>query len=244
MMMVPLLSGCSPKEAAPAQFRVGQFLFSTQNATITLYDGKQEKTSLKLKYGKLSNYTSLEAKIYFIKVWADGKLLLEKKIGMGRDGRYTLVLTGIPEKNQPVNRKSTMQKLHTIVEGSEGITANDYLPQLIVQNDFYIAEKNTGKIRVMHLMPGAVPFSLDFMNNKGKKEVRSTAYPKSSETIEVDTGTYNVHVHFDASLQTVALQKIEIKESVLHSLYVIPAPERYLTDPILVVGSSDKEKSL
>ncbi len=244
LIMVPLLSGCSPKEAAPARFRVGQFLFSTQNATITLYDGKKEKTSLKLKYGKLSNYTSLEAKIYFIKVWADGKLLLEKKIGMGCNGRYTLVLTGIPEKNQPVNKKSTMQKLHTIVEGSEGITTNDYLPQLIVQNDFYIAEKNMGKIRVTHLMLGAVPFSLDFMNGKGKKQVSSTAYPKSSETIDVDTGTYDLQVHFDDRPQTEALQKIKIKESVLHSLYVIPALERYLTDPILVMGSSDKVKSL
>lgn len=236
-----VLAGCARKETGSARFRVGQFLFSTQNATVTFYEGKEKKMSVELDYGELSEYRTIDAKIYFIKVWADGKLLLEKKLGLGRDGSYTLFLTGIPEKNQSVNKESTMQTLHAIVEGSEGITTNDYLPQLMVSNDFYNIEKNKGKLIAVHLMPGAVPFSLKLVNREAKTITKTFSYPKSSETTDVATGTYDAQVHLDGSPQTVALGKVEVKENVLYLLCIIPDPERYLTKPKLVIGTTEKQ---
>ena len=242
-MVVLVLSGCALKEPGSARFRVGQFLFSTQNATITFYDEKKENKSLKLDYGQLSEYETIAAKVYFIKVWADGKLLMEKELGMGRDGSYTLFLTGIPEKNQSVNKESILHTLHTIVEGSEGITSNDYLPQLIVRNDFFTAEKNKGKLLAVHMMTGAMPLSLKLVNSDNKTETKTFSYPKSSEARDVSTGTYEVQLHFDGSPQTISLGKLQVENAILYSLCIIPDPKQYLTNPKLVIGTTEKQAS-
>lgn len=239
-MVLLVFSGCTPKESGSARFRVGQFLLSTQSATITFYSGEEEKKSLKLDYGQLSEYETIKAKVYFIKVWADGKLLLEKELGMGRNGSYTLFLTGIPEKNQSVNKESTTQKLHSIVEGSEGITANDYLPQLMVRNDFFTSEKNKGKLLAVHLMPGTVPLSVKLVNKDHKVQTTIFSYPKSSETKDVFPGTYDVELHFNGSPQTVSLGKLQVEKAMLYSLCIIPDSIQYLTNPELVIGTSKK----
>ncbi len=240
MALMVVLANCTPKEKRPARFRVGQFLYSTQKATVALYENNQEKFSLKLKYGTLSDYRNIPANTYFIKVWADGKLLLEKKIGLGRNGQYTFLLTGIPEKNQPVNKESILTTLKAIAQGSEALTANDFLPQLIVQNDFFVKEKGKGNIRFSQLTPGAIPLSLGLRQKGTETEIGSHGYPQSSDTKAVSTGPYEVRLHLEGSPQTTSLGPIKIKEGFLYSLYLIPNSDRYLTYPKIVIGETKK----
>lgn len=240
LTLVVVFANCAPKEKRPTRFRVGQFLFSTQKATVALYENNQKKTSLELDYGKLSDYQSIAAKTYFVKVWADGELLLEKKIGLGRNDDYTLLLTGIPEKNQSVNKESILTTLHSIAEGSEGITTNNFLPQLIIQNDFYVKENGKGKVRVSHLMPGTVPLSVKLGQKGTETGIGSKSYPESSETKAIDPGSYKVQLHFDGSPQTTAMGQMNIEQGSLYSLYLIPDSDRYLTNPQLVIGKTEK----
>lgn len=240
--IVIAFSGCSSEENKKASFRIGQFLLNSEKATITFYEGKKETTSLELNYGQLSEFQSIEAKIYSIKVWADGKLLLEKKLGMGSNGKYTLLLTGIPEKNQQVNKESTSNILHSIAEGSEGITTNNFLPQLLVQDDFYIKEKNRGKVSVTNLMPGTVPVTMSLVTDGGETKIDAVAYPETSKIKVVETGFYAIKFHLNGNPQSTLLGEETIENGVLYSLYVIPNPNKYLTLPKLIIGKIQKRK--
>ncbi len=240
MALMVVFATCTPKEERPARFRVGQFLYSTDEATVALYENDQEKFSLKLKYGTLSDYRIIPANTYFVKVWADGRLLLEKKIGLGRNGRYTFLLTGIPEKNQSVNKESVLTRLKAIAQGSEALTANDFLPQLIVQNDFFVKEKGKGSIRVSQLTPGAIPLSLRLRQNGTQKEIGSHGYPESSDTKAENPGPYEVQLHLEGSPQSTSMGPLHIKEGILYSLYLIPNSDRYLTHPEMVIGETEK----
>jgi len=240
--LIILLAGCSSKSDQDANFRVGQFFLNSEKATITLYEGTDEVASLQLKYGQLSEYQTIASNIYKIKVWADGNLVLEKKIGMGNSGKYTLVLTGIPEKNQAVNEESFTNSLHNIAEGSEGITSNNFLPQLLIQDDFYIIEMNRANISITNLLPGALNSTVSLIKKDKEVKLDAVAYPQTSDLKVIDTGTYDLQFYIDGNLQATLLGQETIEEDVLYSLYLIPNPEKYITNPELIIGKNKMPK--
>lgn len=240
--LVVLFAGCSSKQKQVASFRVGQFFLNSEIATVKFYEGTNETTSLQLNYGQLSEYQIIAPKTYTIKIWADNTLVLEKKLGIGTNGKYTLILTGIPEKNQPVNKESLSNTLHSIAEGAEGITDNNFLPQLIIQDDFYIKEKNKAHLSITNLLPGALPIAISFIEDQKEIQLDVTEYPLTSKLQVIEKGTYEVQLHLNGNPQNTVFGKATIENGTLYSFYVIPDPNKYVTHPKLIIGENRKSK--
>ena len=235
------LACTSPSGPGKARVRIGQFLWTTGQATVTWYHHDQEVASTTLAYGELSEYQSLAARTYLVKIKADDRLVLEKEIGLGTDGLYTVMLTGIPEDNQPVNKQSTGNRLHHLVEGAVARTANDYLPQLIVQNDFFVPEPQRGSVRWVSLLPGTVP--LDISLRDDDREVTSVgglAYPRSSDPQTAKPGEYELAIHLDQRSAPVDETPVHLEDGALHTYYLVPSERHYLTAPRVVEGVTRK----
>lgn len=238
--IVLLCLGCSTShQDEPAQFRIGQFLFTSDTATIEIFQDQDLVESIKVGYGKLTNYHKISARSYLIKIKTNDQLILEKEIGFGRSGIYSLCLTGFPAKNQRVNKQSTIDKLTHIVEGAAALTANDFLPQLIIQNDFTVNEPGKGKIRAVHVMPGTIPLDLHLI--KGSEKVLSfpgIQYPHITETKPLPPHKYMLELKLTGSTVPNYSKVLNIDKGTLFTLYFIPSPKDYNSNPMMIIGKT------
>lgn len=235
-----LLFGCSQKEKPkPAEVRIGQFLLAKAPAEVVFYRKGKAVLTKELDYGSLTGYEKLKPATYRVEVKTDGKLLLEKEIGLGTGGTYTLCLSGMPVDGQEKNQQSTKDILHHIVEGAEGITANAYLPQLLVLNDFFESKKTTAKIRVVHLAPGTIGLSAKVEGaDKSELELSGLEYPMQSEVKTISPGPAHLKLKLDGTQQLLATKTFTVEQQHLYTFFVVADTGRYLNRLRLVEGVS------
>ena len=232
--------GCSTNQNNElAKFRIGQFLYTSKSATIEIFRDHVLVDSITTGYGELTNYYKIPPRPYLIKVKADGQLILEKNIGFGRSGIYTLALTGLPVKNQLVNKRSTIDKLTHMVEGAAALTTNDFLPQLIIQNDFAVNDPGNAKIRAAHIMPGTIPLDLKILKeNEPVLSYSGIKYPQTTETKSLRPHKYMLELKLTSSEVSNFSKLLNLEERTLYTLYFIPSPKDYNSNLMMIVGKT------
>ncbi|WP_149304283.1 DUF4397 domain-containing protein [Pareuzebyella sediminis] len=236
-----LLSCANKQEPQKALFRIGQFLTTTSDVEIIIYRNTSEVFSTVVDYGKITKYSSLDPTRYLIKVKNGDELVLEKEIGIGEGGKYTLSLVGSPVNGQSVNLQTVMDKLQHIVEGAEGTTENGYLPQLLVLNDFFSVEKGKAKLRFINLCPGSAPFRAIASGRSEDKEFASLKYAKISETATVGEGKTGVTLFYDAGPLPLEKDTIDLEKETMVTYFIAPSSPNS-ADRFSLIFSSDKMK--
>ena len=225
MLLLPLLlAACGGgKEATPAELRIGQFLYATESARISLSAPDGDSATYTLAYASLTDYQTFAPGTYTLDVSAGRRHLLHETIGLGTGGRYSLLLTGIPADGQQVNQATFGTRLHRIFEGAAARTDNAFLPQILLQNDYFVPVPGKGNLRVTQLAPGIVPVDLA-LNRHGEQTatVSGVAYTHASDRERFPAGDYAAALHLAGSPQ----QRLEFQLSVdtgsFTNLYVVP----------------------
>ena len=219
-----LLLGCKSDkhDETPAQFRIGQFIVGPNDIDISIYQKDETVYKEKFTYGSLSNYNELKPGKYLIKVRDSAQLLLQKEIGIGPEGKYTICLFGQPLAHQKVNKETLNSELHHIIEGSEGTTANGYLPQISILNDYFAADGSTA-IRFMHLAPGITELTpiLKSIKNDKEKKVSPLQYTELSDMELIKKEEYEIKIKLKNSEQQVKKITLTPKDNML-TYFIIP----------------------
>lgn len=237
-----MLYACSSKSEKPSQLRIGQFIFTEQHIQVNFNQDDSLILKKTLNYGELTTYEKLNSGSYQVDVLLNNKVLLQKKIGIGKDGIYTLILNGIPKKDQKTNEKTTNMKLHEIVEGEEAIYPNGNLPQMRILNDEFEAGKNEGKIRWIHLAAGMEEVSaVAKMINSESTDLSALTYPKMGKDYSVNPKIYEVIWKLKGSEVEVSRLKLDVKSNYLYTCFLIGKKGNYLDSLKVVVGETPKK---
>ena len=236
------MSSCnSDKEKEPVQVRFGEFLWNTPSAKIRFYLSDDLVESIDLEYGKLSDYISLDAANYQVKVETNGKLILEKTIGFGTGESYTLYIAGIFSEEQKMNEETFNKKMHLLVEGAAAKTANGYMSQLFVQDDYFVEEPSKGKFRIVNLLPGTKPLDIEVKKgSESKFSFSGVEFVHQTKTKPLDSGESKLNIrlgNFNLDLES---SKFDIEAEKLNTFYLIPEKGDYLTSSTLVKGITGK----
>ncbi|WP_193166373.1 DUF4397 domain-containing protein [Microbulbifer hainanensis] len=234
------LASCGQSgQQKPARLRLGNFLWETDQVKIALYRDSEQQKNATLSYGKLSDYQALKPGRYRMRVAAGDHDILEKTFGLGSGEAYTLIIAGIASGAPELNKETLNKKLHTFVEGSIARTSNGYLPQMLLINDFFVEEKETGQFRIINLMPGTTCLHGKLMN-ESKNELSSTLeYFHGSPSQPVSTGDLELELSFSGSPLKFSEQTVTIRERALNSFFIIPRKGHYLTSPVVVRGVTE-----
>ncbi|MUP43369.1 DUF4397 domain-containing protein [Christiangramia aestuarii] len=237
-----IFSGCKSSSEKTSKLRIGQFLFSESPVEVSFSKKAESISNKSLEYGKLTDYENFEPGTYSVEIKNSGKLLLKKKIGIGTDGRYTLIINGIPKENQKTNEKTANMKLHEIVEGEEAIYANGNLPQMRVINDEFEVGKEEAKIRWVHLAAGITEISGETKANAEEaKSLSKLTYPKISKNFAVALKEQEVTWKLKGGKVAVATEKINPKPRYLYTCFIIGNKNKYLDSLKVVVGETPKK---
>ena len=236
------ICGCSQNKAKkPAQIRWGQFLISDSAAHISLSRKGTEIYAADLDYATLTEYQKYPPGKYTVSVKTDGQEILNKKIGLGTDGIYTLSLYGMPLKDQKTNQSSTSEHLHRITEGAAAETANAYLPQLDIMDDYFASAQNESKIRIVHLAPGVEPINASISKSGNKKvSFSGIPYPKSGKNKSLNNGRNTISLSLNGSSQEISKNEFDVEKEKLYTFFVIPYKNKYLDHLRLVKGITPK----
>lgn len=238
ILLVALLLNlaCSrPGVQDTAEIRMANFLQTKGPATCILYRDNEAVKNFTLHYENVSTYQEIPTGSYLIKVAANDQLLLEKKLGLGRNGKYTLCLTGIPEANQMVNQQSNYDRMYKMVAGTAAVTPNAYLPQLLVLNDFFVPEPGKGKIRFVHVMPGTVPLDVKLFGPEGKSySFSGLSYPQQSATDPIRAANWELNIHLQSSPGTILQKNFTSKSDLLYTYFIAPDSQSFLNIPKII----------
>ncbi len=126
-----------------------------------------------------------------------------------------------------------------MVEGATALTTNDYLPQLIIQNDFAVSEPRNGKIRAVHLMPGTIPIDLYLSReNEVSLSFQQLEYPHISEVEPLRPGQYKLDWRWTGSPITHYEDSLTIEMGQLLTMYFISSTKIQSSSPMMVVGET------
>ncbi|WP_116106597.1 DUF4397 domain-containing protein [Lewinella sp. IMCC34191] len=226
LISVLLFAGCGKPNTpnAPAELRVGQFLFASASARVSLVGEDGDSSVLSLSYAELTDYRAFSPGSYTVDVHAGGQHLLHKTIGLGTGGRYSLLLAGIPQEGQEVNQATFGTRLHRIFEGAAARTDNDFLPTLLLQNDYFVPVPGEGNLRVTQLVPGLIPVDVE-LDREGDQQasLKGIAYAHTSDRDQFTAGTYAASLHLAGSPQDRLKFQLELDTSTFTNVYILPA---------------------
>lgn len=244
IILLCFLTACTGSEKKKSQLRIGQFMINSKNVEVIIKKKGSEKISKNLPYKDITNYQEIESGTYKIEVFNAGKIILNKEIGIGSDGTYTLIIYGIPIKSQEVDQQSTKTKLLEIVQGSEVKSTNAYLPQLSILNDEFECGKNEAKIRWIHLSPGVDKLSAkshDIENGK-TTNLSSLSYPKISKNIVLKPGRKKLTWSLKGKKIDVATKDMNISSSILYTAFVLGEKDSYINNLEIKIATSPKKE--
>ncbi|HAD97086.1 MAG TPA: hypothetical protein DCG19_06740 [Cryomorphaceae bacterium] len=234
-------SACKNKPSDEnARLRIGQFLGYNNPAIIII--SKDGKDVLREEYraGLLTHYHSFSPGIYRIRVLRKAQPLLEKKVGLGPGGIYTLCLTGTPLPAQDINKQTVRDQLMHLVEGAAGITKNGYLPQLLVLNDYFsLTGKNTG-IRFLNMAEGMEPVDVEIKdsNADSKMEISHNSYPLISNVETLQAGKYSFTLTYSGGPGIILEQPVHLEPRKVYTFFITGACDNEKQVLKLVSGSS------
>ena len=242
LMGTLLLFSCNSSKEKPSKLRIGQFMFTDLPVEITFTKKGKSSLQQQMKYTELSDYQSINSGTYTVEVKAENKLLLKKKIGIGNNGVYTLMLYGILQENPTTNEKTTKTKLHEIVEGEEATMPNGNLPQLKVLNDEFECGKEEAKIRWVHLSAGVEEISAEATSNEKRVSLSALTYPKVSKTKALSPIQYTVNWKLKGSKVNVAEEQLTIESQQLYTCFILGIEGKYIDSLKVVTGETPKKK--
>ena len=237
-----LLISCGKNSDNVSQLRMGQFLLESKNVRIILKKENEEKYSEVLKYGDLTEYKEFETGNYEIEVSNDGKTVLQKKFGIGKGGLYSLILYGIPQKNQAVNFQSTKTKLLDMVKGTEARSANAFMPQFSILNDKFEIGSNEAKLRWVHLAPGVNEINAKGIQNSNETDLGKITYPETSEETVLKPLDVSLGWYLQDEKVQLAQKELKISASTLYTIFVVGNTESYLNNLEIIVGETPKKE--
>lgn len=164
----------------PCQVRIMDAIPDASNLEVSLNKAGSEEYSQNLTYGNYTEYAALAKGTYHVKVRAKGKLLLDKKVGLSPDEKFTLVLEGYSGISKETNQTTFNGKLHDIFGGAEAYHPNGYLPRLEILRDAVSCEKGKAKIRVVNTFAGSKKFTIS-TKEENRFVAKELSYPKHSE---------------------------------------------------------------
>ncbi|MBW2961560.1 DUF4397 domain-containing protein [Mesonia aestuariivivens] len=237
-----LITSCVSTNKKPAQLRIGQFLFTEKPIEIDFKKDNQSVVQQQMKYTELSTYKKLPSGTYTIEVKLENKLLLQKKVGIGTNGIYTLILYGIPQEHPQTNEQTTTTKLHEIVEGEENNTSNGNLPQLKILNDEFECAPDEAKIRWIHLAAGVEEISAEATSTEKTVSLSSLTYPKITNTKALAPLQQKINWKLKGSKVKVAEKQLSIKPQLLYTAFILGIEGKYIDSLKVVTGETPKKK--
>ncbi|HKJ48342.1 MAG TPA: hypothetical protein VJ973_04600 [Christiangramia sp.] len=240
-LIISVLIGCESNPEKPSQVRIGQFLFSDEPIDLTFKNKDDEVLNKTLNYGDLTSYENLKSGIYDVEISLKDQVLLKKKIGIGTDGIYTLILNGFPKENQKVNEKTGKMRLHEIVEGEEAIYPNGNLPQMRILNDEFECGKDEAKIRWIHLAAGVEEVNATVKTNSKSTDLSSLTYPKLSKDFSISPEKNEVLWQLKGSAVEVSELDMNTKSNYLYTCFLIGKKGNYIDHLKVVVGETPKK---
>ena len=241
-LLLLFFSDCKNEPKDDATIRTGMFLISEKPVNVTFKKSEEIIFSETLPYGSLNDYIKIKPGKYSILVTSEGKEILSAEMGIAANGKYTLAIYGILQKEQTVNQTTIYTKLKNIVEGEDAITANGALPQMRILNDHFSSARDKAQLRWVHLVPQRKALEAMVILNRKEKSVGRLAYPKASAVFPFDPKTKNFKVSSEEKTIDLGGASFDINAEELVTFFVIPKVNGGIDDLQVVTGITKKSK--
>ncbi|HEA30884.1 MAG TPA: DUF4397 domain-containing protein [Leeuwenhoekiella sp.] len=221
--------GCT-RPSADAQFRIAQLLVTNSPVTIKMVKDGAPAFTDQLSYGTLGNYEKIAAGKYRIQIFRDKQLILDKKIGLAHNGKYSIYLYGLPIENKSNNASTLENTLHTIAEGEEANDTNDYLPKLKILNDIFYGDTTKAKIRWIHTAPGVEKLKGHLLSTATKDSniVNTLDYPKQSKYYPVIPGEHEIFWSLGSEERIVARANVTLQPKTIYTFFIVPQRMQFI----------------
>ena len=233
--------GSCKNPAGTAKIRIAQLLVSDVPMAVKLFKNGSSVYEHKLTFGAISKYQEVSSGTYTLQVIKDGNMLLEKQLGLGSKGKYSLCIYGLPVQDEQKNKATLNTRLHTIAEGDEASEPNGLLPQLKILNDLFYGDESKAKVRWLHATPGVQELKGYAISESSKDSIslKKLRYAKKSAFTEIKPGRKSLFWTMDIKNRKVAQKDINIQPKTLYTAFIIPGREEYI-DTLQVLIANNK----
>lgn len=223
LLFLLILWGCSQKQNGHSEVRLTNFMQGGETVTINISGSKNTSFSEELQYGEHSEYLEIPEGQVNIKIETKGQVLIEKKLGIGKNARYTMALHGMLPTAIKKNETTTSARLLEIFEGITSHPPNGGLPSLSINLDRFEGDPEMGQLKIVHLTPGFTEAEIRVIEKEEMKKVTALKYPETSGRLyPLSPGSHRIEVHYAASPLTVYKGEVNISASALSTIYLIP----------------------
>ncbi|HYW95922.1 MAG TPA: hypothetical protein VE870_10070 [Bacteroidales bacterium] len=230
LLLLTLVSGgCQNKETKTySEIRFIDFLLP--NHALKMQISGPDETTLDMVYGEASAPVKLKEGIYRFRV-LDGndRVIIEKKLGIGKETSYTIAVSGILIPSDAGRNVKTLKT--KLLEAAEGATANPdnaAMPVLNVFLDRFEGNPEKAKLKAVHLAPGLDDLELFIKKEDEFKKVASLSYPNATERDHsLPPGTYPAEIRYKSSSVVLYQGNVTLKAGHLTTLFIYGVPEAY-----------------
>jgi|GEM_PF-4086836 len=149
--------------------------------------------TLDLSFAEKVDYQSLPAGYYNLSFSVQGKKLLQGEYALGKNGYYTMLITGLQPKQWSVNPQSITYKLKHWVAGSELADPNKNMPQWFMMRDNIEVTGSRAHLRIVNANPYLSKISV--YSSTGTLGT-GLWYPKINEIQKVTPGRHKLQVRY------------------------------------------------
>ncbi len=231
------VTSCRQKAQKPAHLRLGQFLISNTDATITIKKNDTLIREESLSYPTLTDYHDLKPGIYTFTVSIGDKTILQKDFGMGKGTFFTLCIFGIPDTSLSANYQTTKDQLHSVFAGTEAHTANGDLPKCEMLIDNFQKGPDEAQIRWLHLAPGLNALEATAVNENDSEDLSKADYAETIDNKSLAPGTYEFSWNVDGSLRKLVRIEKDIESQKIYTFFVLGNRGTY-SDSLQVISGA------
>ncbi|WP_224482912.1 DUF4397 domain-containing protein [Robertkochia aurantiaca] len=216
-----IIAGCKEKQKQLPVIKVSQFLVFNDSVNIRIMKGEELTETLYCAYGSVGTPVYLEPGLYTFSYRDKNGQLLSKRYGVANDGSYNLVLSGFSDGRY---QETTSNRLLHIVEGAEALTANNFRPQLLIENNFFTVADKKSKLRFRNLIPGVYPVDITLVNAVSKDTLRYNhlKYPHLTASKSLESGNWHIEVKLRGTKKILKTHSLEIGTKELITGYLFP----------------------
>ena len=168
-----------------------------------------------------SGYENFSPAVYRLKLWSNDKALLEKKIGLAANEKYTAIIYGRPDFQRQVNQSNFTHKMHYVFQGSENYTKNGFLPGMILFRDQVKLHKGYCQIRVFHAAAGFSPVTVKLKSpQKTKKLISALAYPRPMQGKTISSGEKEVQLFLKGAPEALLSKSFSFEEKKVYTIVI------------------------
>lgn len=216
LILIGLIS-CQPKDKpASSRLRIISMIPNTDGTlSIQRVDSSGAKSrEFSLGYQTSIQYMDLQPGYYKLKYTIGDKPLLDGTYVMGKNGYYTLLLTGLQPDSIRPNPKTTLFTIEEMVAGSEATGTNGYLPRWFLLRDNYDGNLNHAYVRVIN----ASSMYNSVRVKKKKADFAHVPYPMETEMKELAPGRHSLSFYYGEI--KVAEKEISTQQGYIYTLII------------------------